>query len=67
MRNEICKKCGTCAAEILETGFVGCERCYELPHVKKAVEKMFDGKSQKQNQTLFVCNILCILLEYEYI
>ena len=44
---ERCQKCGTSAEEILETGFVGCEKCYELPTVKQAVEKMFNGKKHK--------------------
>lgn len=44
---ERCSKCGTSAEEILETGFVGCEKCYELPTVKQAVEKMFNGKKHK--------------------
>lgn len=44
---ERCPKCGTTAEEILSTGFVGCEKCYELPSIKSAVEKMFDGKKHK--------------------
>lgn len=44
---ELCPKCGTSAEEILETGFVGCEKCYELPTVKQAVEKIFNGKKHK--------------------
>ncbi len=48
MQSEVCPKCATSAAEILETGFVGCEKCYELPSVKAAVEKLYDGKRHKQ-------------------
>ena len=44
---EVCPKCKTTAKEILETGFVGCEKCYDLPSVKSAVDKMFDGKKHK--------------------
>ena len=42
-----CSKCGTTVDEILETGFVGCEKCYELPEVKKAIEKMYCGRKHK--------------------
>ena len=35
--------------EILENGFVGCEKCYEMPSVKKAVDKMFNNKKHKIN------------------
>lgn len=42
-----CPKCHTSVKEILETGFVGCEKCYDLPTIKLAVEKMFDGKKHK--------------------
>ena len=45
---ERCAKCGTTAEEILQTGFVGCEKCYDLPTVKKAVEKLFNGKIHNQ-------------------
>lgn len=44
---EKCPKCGTTADEILETGFVGCEKCYELPEIKKAIEKMYGGRKHK--------------------
>ena len=47
MSEEICPKCGTSVDEILETGFVGCEKCYELPKIKMAVDKMFGGKKHK--------------------
>lgn len=46
---EICSKCGTSADEILKTGFVGCEKCYDLPSVRAAVEKMFEGKKHREN------------------
>lgn len=49
MDNEICPKCRTSACEILETGFVGCEKCYDLLAVKNAVEKMFGGKKHSQS------------------
>ena len=44
-----CPKCGTAFEEILENGFVGCEKCYEMPSVKKAVDKMFNNKKHKIN------------------
>jgi len=47
MHNEFCPKCLTSVEEIMETGFVGCEKCYELTQIKKAVEKMYDGKKHK--------------------
>jgi len=42
-----CSKCGTSVQEIMETGFVGCEKCYDLPEVRGAVEKIFKGKKHK--------------------
>ena len=42
-----CSKCGTTVEEILETGFVGCEKCYDLPEVQNAVLKMYGGKTHK--------------------
>lgn len=46
--SEVCPKCHTSVDEILETGFVGCEKCYELPVVKAAVDKMYGGKRHPQ-------------------
>ena len=43
-----CPKCGTSVHEILETGFVGCEQCYKMPEIQKAVDKMFGGKTHKE-------------------
>ncbi|MGN1200991.1 MAG: hypothetical protein ACI4R8_01820 [Candidatus Caccovivens sp.] len=47
MNNEVCSKCGTTAEEILQTGFVGCEKCYELLSVRLAVDNMYGGKRHK--------------------
>lgn len=44
----VCQKCGTSVKEIMETGFVGCEKCYDIPAVKEAVNKMFGGKRNPQ-------------------
>lgn len=44
---EKCAKCGTTAEEILQTGFVGCEKCYDLPTIKKAVQNLYGGKRHK--------------------
>lgn len=41
----VCQNCGTSEKEIFETGFVGCEECYNLPNVRSAVEKMFKKNS----------------------
>lgn len=46
MKNN-CQKCNTTVDEIMETGFVGCEKCYEIPEIKAAVDKFFDGKKHK--------------------
>ncbi len=48
MNKEICQKCHTSVEEILETGYVGCEKCYEMLSVIKAVDKMYGGKRHKQ-------------------
>ena len=45
----VCPKCNTSVDEILETGFVGCEKCYEIEEIKLAVDKLFDGKKHKFN------------------
>ncbi len=50
MEEKCCSKCGTSVKEILETGFVGCEKCYDLPEIKNAVDKMFDGKRHPKNE-----------------
>jgi len=44
---EVCPKCKTSAQEILETGFVGCEKCYEMPTIRAAVDRLFCGKRHK--------------------
>ena len=48
MENNVCPNCGTSVEEILETGFVGCEKCYELPQIKSAIDKMFGGRRHKE-------------------
>ena len=50
MNNNICPKCHTSVEEILETGFVGCEKCYELPEIKQAVDRMYKGKKHKSSE-----------------
>ncbi len=44
----ICPKCGTSVNEIFETGFVGCQECYNLPEVQKVIDKMYAGKTHKE-------------------
>ncbi len=43
-----CPKCNTSVDEILESGFVGCEKCYEIPEIRDAVKKMYKGKKHKE-------------------
>lgn len=43
-----CPICHTSVDEILQTGFVGCEFCYNLPQIKDAVDRMYDGKKHKE-------------------
>lgn len=45
--NSECPKCHTRVEEMLQTGFVGCEKCYDLPEIQMAVDKMFNGKRHK--------------------
>lgn len=47
MHNQKCEKCQTSVNEIIETGFVGCEKCYDLPEIQTAVERMYQGKKHK--------------------
>lgn len=42
-----CFKCNTSVQEIMETGFVGCEKCYDMPEIREAVDRMFKGKKHK--------------------
>ena len=49
-KNEVCPKCHTSVQEILDTGFVGCEKCYEMPAIKRIVDRMFHGKKHKSTE-----------------
>ena len=43
-----CSKCGTSYKEIMQTGFVGCENCYqEINSLKSAVANLYAGKKYK--------------------
>ena len=42
-----CPYCNTSYGEILQTGFVGCDRCYEMPEMKEAIKKMYGNKKHK--------------------
>ena len=43
-----CPYCDTTYNEILQTGFVGCARCYqEIEPLKEAVKKMYPNKKHK--------------------
>ena len=45
---KICPYCNTTYNEIMQTGFVGCSRCYEeIEQLKMAVEKMYSGKTHR--------------------
>ncbi len=45
---KICPYCNTTYNEILQTGFVGCSRCYsEIEELKASVNQMFGGKKHK--------------------
>ena len=43
-----CPYCNTSYNEILQTGFVGCDKCYsEISELKEAVKKMYGNKTHK--------------------
>lgn len=43
-----CLYCGTTYDEIVENGFVGCDKCYsEIEPLKKAIDSMYKGKRHK--------------------
>ena len=43
-----CPYCNTSYNEILQTGFVGCDKCYsEIAELKEAVKKMYGNKTHK--------------------
>lgn len=43
-----CPFCGTSYEEIVETGFVGCQKCYqEIDELKKAINSLYAGKKHK--------------------
>ena len=40
-----CPNCNTTYREILQTGFVGCEQCYQnIDELKNAVKSLYKGK-----------------------
>ncbi|MBR1890565.1 MAG: hypothetical protein IJ817_02625 [Clostridia bacterium] len=43
-----CHKCGSTIEEIFDSGFVGCEECYDMPEIQEVVDKMFAGKTHKE-------------------
>ena len=50
---KICPYCNTTYNEIMQTGFVGCSRCYlEIADLKEAVAKMYNGKKHKGKRTV---------------
>lgn len=41
-----CNYCGTSYEDIVESGFVGCDKCYqEIEPLRHAIEKMYRGKT----------------------
>ena len=43
-----CPYCGTSYSEILQTGFVGCAKCYqEIDELKDAVNDLYGNKKHK--------------------
>ena len=50
MKNR-CRYCNTSYDEILESGFVGCDKCYqEIEPLRFAIQKMFNGKTHKKRE-----------------
>ena len=44
----ICPYCNTSYNEILQTGFVGCKKCYqEIEGLKEALKKLYGDKTHK--------------------
>lgn len=47
-----CPYCNTTYNEILQTGFVGCQRCYqEIDELKIAVKNLYGNKTHKGKKT----------------
>lgn len=47
----ICPYCQTSYNEILQTGFVGCQHCYqEIDPLKQTLESLYDGKTHRGKQ-----------------
>ena len=45
---EKCSFCNTTYKEILESGFVGCDKCYyEIEPLRNAIDKLYGGKTHK--------------------
>ncbi len=43
-----CSKCGTSYKEIMQTGFVGCQNCYqEIDELKNQLAVLYAGKKHK--------------------
>lgn len=43
-----CPNCNTTYREILQTGFVGCEQCYQnIDELKNAVKSLYQGKKYR--------------------
>ncbi len=44
---EICVFCGLSFEEILASGQVGCEKCYEISDLRKKIGQIYAGKKHK--------------------
>lgn len=45
---EKCDYCKTSYEEIIESGFVGCDKCYhEIENLRYAIDKMYNGKTHR--------------------
>lgn len=43
-----CSYCNTTYKEVLQTGFVGCEHCYEeMKNLRVVVKNLYGGKTHK--------------------
>ena len=50
---DTCPYCNTSYNEILQTGFVGCSRCYyEIDQLKETLKKMYGDKTHKGKQAV---------------
>lgn len=45
---EVCENCGTSYNEIVESGFVGCEKCYRnIRNLQVTIDRMYEGRKHR--------------------